>query len=269
LQPQQLSQITISSSHSQQVTTTIVSPKQPIVFRDNLGNNLFLEMVGIPGGTFSMGSPEGEGYKNEKPQHNVTISPFYIGKYPITQAQWQKIASLPKINIDLNPKPSYFQGANLPVEKISWLDAQEFCARLGEYTGKMYRLPSESEWEYACRANTTTPFYFGETINTDVVNHNNKYKQTTDVGEFPPNNFGLYNMHGNVWEWCEDDWQENYLNAPTNGDALINRAGESKVIRGGAWLYFAGCCRCSMRNQDLHNARHHYYGFRVLLSLEK
>ena len=265
LQPQQLSQITISSSHSQQVTTTIVSPKQPIVFRDNLGNNLFLEMVGIPGGTFSMGSPEGEGYKNEKPQHNVTISPFYIGKYPITQAQWQKIASLPKINIDLNPKPSHFQSANLPVEKISWLDAQEFCARLGEHTGKMYRLPSESEWEYACRAKTTTPFYFGETINTDVVNHNKKYKQTTDVGEFPPNNFGLYNMHGNVWEWCEDSWHRDYTNAPNDGSAWTGNDSK-RILRGGSWLQEAGNCRCAYRNYIVAGGSNYGSGFRVACS---
>ena len=265
LQTGKIPQIALSPNYPRQVTTTIVSPKQPIVFRDNLGNNLFLEMVGIPGGTFSMGSPEGEGYKNEKPQHNVTISAFYMGKYPITQEQWQKIASLPKINIDLNPKPSYFQGANLPVEKISWLDAQEFCARLGEHTGKMYRLPSESEWEYACRGNTTTPYYFGETITTDVVNHHNKYGQTTDVGGFPPNNFGLYNMHGNVWEWCEDSWHKDYTNAPNDGSVWIGDDNKH-ILRGGSWLQDPGNCRSAYRNYIAAGGSNHGSGFRVACS---
>jgi hypothetical protein len=123
-----------------------------------------LDMVVIPGGTFMMGSSEGEGRDSEKPQHEVTVQPFFMGKYPVTQAQWQAVASLPQVNRELKPDPSRFKGENRPVERVSWYDAKEFCDRLSRYTGKPYRLPSEAEWEYACRAGTTTPFHFGETI---------------------------------------------------------------------------------------------------------
>ena len=239
-------------------------------FTEDLGNGVMLEMVEIPSGTFYMGSPKNEAGRtnSEGPRHQVTVKSFFIAKYPLTQAQYQSI---------MGYNPSHFKGDNRPVEKVSWDDAVEFCQRLSQNTGKNYKLPSEAQWEYACRAGTMTPFYFGQSITPNLVNYDGNYsyaaaqkgeyrQQTTDVGTFPPNAFGLYDMHGNVWEWCEDDWEENYINASKEGDALINRAGESKVVRGGAWLYFAGCCRCSMRNQGLYNARHHYYGFRVLLS---
>ncbi|MFM6255219.1 MAG: formylglycine-generating enzyme family protein, partial [Dolichospermum sp.] len=134
---------------------------------------LKLEMVLIPGGTFIMGSPEGEkgSINSERPQHQVTISPFSMGKYPVTQKQWRAVAALEKVNIDLASYPSYFvdfEGDNRPVEQVSWHDAIEFCARLSNYTKKLYRLPSEAEWEYACRAGATTPFHFGEIISTDL-----------------------------------------------------------------------------------------------------
>ncbi len=159
-----------------------------------------IEMVYIPGGTFMMGSSEeDEGEKNEKPQHKVTIHPFYMGKYPVTQAQWQAI---------MGDNASYFKGKNKPVEKVSWNNAVAFCQKLSVLTNKTYRLPSEAEWEYACRAETTTPFYFCETITSDLANYYGKktyasepkgfYREkTTDVGEFPPNAFGLYDMFGN------------------------------------------------------------------------
>ncbi|MBE9218608.1 bifunctional serine/threonine-protein kinase/formylglycine-generating enzyme family protein [Dolichospermum flos-aquae] len=242
-------------------------------FVEDLGNGVMLEMVEIPSGTFYMGSPENEAGRtnSEGPRHQVAVKSFFIAKYPLTQAQYQSI---------IGNNPAHFKGDNRPVERVSWDDAVAFCQKLSENTGKNYKLPSETQWEYACRAGTTTPFYFGQSITPNLVNYDGNYsyaaaqkgeyrQQTTDVGTFPPNAFGLYDMHGNVWEWCEDDWEENYINAPINGDALINPVGEYKVLRGGAWLYFAGCCRCSMRNQGLYNARHHYYGFRVLLSSEK
>ncbi|MFM6265704.1 MAG: SUMF1/EgtB/PvdO family nonheme iron enzyme, partial [Dolichospermum sp.] len=134
-------------------------------FSEDLGDGVILEMVAIPGGTFKMGSPENEeGYhSSESPQHQVTVPPFFIGKYPVTQKQWRAVAALGKVNIDLISDPSYFKGDNLPVESVSWNDAQEFCARVSRMANKTYRLPSEAEWEYACRGGTTTPFYCGET----------------------------------------------------------------------------------------------------------
>ncbi|TAF68873.1 MAG: tetratricopeptide repeat protein, partial [Oscillatoriales cyanobacterium] len=161
----------------------------------DLGNDVNLEMVYIPGGSFQMGSSENS---SEQPVHPVTVQPFYLGKYPITQAQWEAV---------MGNNPSDFKGAKRPVENVSWDEAVEFCRKLTQKTGKTYRLPSEAEWEYACRAGTTTPFYFGDTITPDLVNYNGNYpygaapkglyrQQTTDVGSFPPNSFGLYDMHG-------------------------------------------------------------------------
>ena len=251
--------------------------QQAEYFTEDLGDGIILDMVSIPGGTFSMGSPasEADRYDNESPQHWVTVSAFYMGKYVVTQAQWKAVASLAKVNQDLNPDPSDFKGANRPVEQVNWEDAIEFCARLSKKTGKKYRLPSEAEWEYACRAGTSTPFHFGETITPDLVNYdgNNPYasapkgkyrEQTTDVGSFPPNAFGLYDMHGNVWEWCQDVWHENYAGAPTDGSAW-EKGGDSecRVLRGGSWNLDAGYCRCAARDWFLPGSRWGYYGFRV------
>ncbi|NEO64399.1 MAG: formylglycine-generating enzyme family protein, partial [Moorea sp. SIO4G2] len=202
-------------------------------FAEDLGNGITLDMVAIPDGTFMMGSPETEkGHKkNESPQHQVTVKSFFMGKYPVTQAQWQSVAALPQVNRKLDPNPSRFNGKHRPVERVSWYDAVEFCERLSQYTKRPYRLPSEAEWEYACRAGTTTPFHFGETITTYLANYDGNYdytysfgskgksvQETTPVGSFGVgNDFGLYDMHGNVWEWCADHWHDNYIGAPTDG----------------------------------------------------
>jgi formylglycine-generating enzyme required for sulfatase activity len=261
----------VSPNSFQQVLQFISPPPKPPVYpnqNENLGNGVVLEMVAIPGGKFFMGSPEGEGNDREKPQHQVTVSPFYMGKYPVTQAQWERVAFLPKVNINLHPKPSCFKGANLPVERVSWHDAQEFCARLSKTTGKLYRLPSEAEWEYACRANTTTRYYFGDTITTDLVNHNGKYGQTTDVGKFPPNAFGLYDMHGNVWEWCEDGWHENYINAPiwpNNSNPWISK-NNKRLLRGGSWNFSLVACRSAYRDGYEPDIRYNNGGFRLVVS---
>jgi formylglycine-generating enzyme required for sulfatase activity len=258
----------VSPNPFQQVLQFISPPLKPPVYpnqNENLGYGVILEMVAIPGGKFLMGSPEGEGNYDEKPQHQVTVSPFYTGKYPVTQAQWERVAFLPKVNINLHPKPSCFKGANLPVERVSWHDVKEFCARLSKVTGKVYRLPSESEWEYACRAGTKTTYYFGDTITNILVNYNGKYRQTTDVGKFPPNTFCLYDMHGNVWEWCEDGWYEYKNNLPINGSAWINR-GNIKMTRGGAWLTNAENCSCAYRNKEFFDKTSSDLGFRVVCS---
>ena len=226
-------------------------------------------MVEIPGGTFIMGSPASEAERrlNESPQHQVTVPSFYMGKYELTQAQYQAI---------MGTNPAYFKGHNRPVEQVSWNNAVEFCKKLSQKTGKNYRLPSEAEWEYACRAGTTTPFYFGESITPDLVNYDGNYayasapkgqyrQQTTDVGTFPPNAFGLYDMHGNVWEWCEDDWRENYINAPINGSALISGS-NTKLLRGGSWIINPENCRSAFRGSYSLGYYYYYFGFRVVCS---
>jgi formylglycine-generating enzyme required for sulfatase activity len=247
---------------------------------EDLANDTQLEMMLIPGGTFIMGSPESEEgrYSDESPQHEVTIEPFFMGKYQVTQEQWRFVAQLPQVNRELEQDPSYFKGDNRPVEQVSWEDAVEFCDRLSQYTGRTYRLPSEAEWEYACRAGTKTPFHFGDNITTDLVNYDGTYpyksapkgkyrEQTTDVGTFPPNAFGLYDMHGNLDEWCLDDWHENYIDAPTDGSAWNSQSGSNtKLLRGGSWLYDAGFCRSAFRDRNLRGIRGNFYGFRVVCS---
>ncbi|MBH8555992.1 SUMF1/EgtB/PvdO family nonheme iron enzyme [Nostocaceae cyanobacterium CENA357] len=262
-------------------------------FTEDLGNGVVLDMVAIPGGKFIMGSPENEPERSddESPQHTVTIQPFFMGKFPVTQAQWATVATFDKVNIDLQPDPSNFKGANRPVECVSWDDAVEFCARLSKKTGKIYRLPSEAEWEYACRAGTTTPFYFGETITTDLANYRGTdwdYKgttylgnydqgpkgeyreQTTDVGTFPANPFGLFDMHGSIWEWCQDEWHENYNNAPADGSAwLSDDNNQSRCLRGGSWLINPGNCRSAYRDNDINLRNNHFlnFGFRVVCAV--
>ncbi|MFM6859418.1 MAG: formylglycine-generating enzyme family protein [Dolichospermum sp.] len=241
--------------------------------------NLELEMIAIPGGTFVMGSLEGEeeSRSEEKPQHQVTIKPFLMGEYPITQAQCQAVAALPQVNQELKPNPSRFKGAKRPVERVSWHDAVEFCARLSNHSQRPYRLPSEAEWEYACRAGTITPFHFGETITTELANYNgnNTYgdgpkgvyrEETTEVGSFKiANEFGLYDMHGNVWEWCQDDWHNNYEGAPTDGSAWIsNNTKSDKLLRGGSWFHSPGSCRSAFRFYLAAGFGIYDYGFRVV-----
>ncbi len=245
---------------------------QAVFFTEDLGQGVMLEIVSIPGGTFLMGSPENEVKRrdNESPQHEVTLPPFCMSKYPITQDQYQAI---------MGENPSHFQGRNRPVECVSWYDATEFCQKLSQKTGKTYRLPSESQWEYACRAGTTTPFYFGETITTDLVNYNGNYtygkapkgkyrEQTTNVGSFPPNVFGLYDMHGNVWELCADDWHNNYEGAPTDGSAWLELNDEKKLyalLRGGSWFFLPDICRSAFRFNYIGRDNYSYnISFRVV-----
>ncbi|WP_231516863.1 formylglycine-generating enzyme family protein, partial [Planktothrix paucivesiculata] len=240
-------------------------------FKEDLGNNISLEMVSIPGGNFMMGSAQNEAHagRNEDPQHQVNIAAFSMAKYPITQAQWQAI---------MGNNPSNFKGANRPVQNVNWYSAQEFCQRLSQKTGKTYRLPSEAEWEYACRAQTTSPFHFGETITADLANYNtisSSYpyepkgtyrQQTTDVGSFPPNAFGLYDMHGNVWEWCDDPWHKDYEGAPTDGSVWESGGNIEVVKRGGSWHDGPRRCHSASRyiDQPTHGSTN--VGFRVVSS---
>jgi formylglycine-generating enzyme required for sulfatase activity/tRNA A-37 threonylcarbamoyl transferase component Bud32 len=248
--------------------------RQAQFFSENLGGSAMLDMVAIPGDHFVMGSPSTEAGRsnNEGPQRTVNISPFFMGKYPVTQAQYQAL---------MGNNPSHFKGffksKQLPVEQVSWDEAVKFCRKLSEKIGKTYRLPSEAEWEYACRAGTTTPFYFGETITPDLVNYDGNYpygaapkglyrKQTTDVGSFGPNPFGLYDMHGNVWEWCSDKWHDNYSGAPTDGSSWETGTDNNRVQRGGSWDNDAVHCRSANRGRNwaVHRSRH--LGFRVAVA---
>jgi formylglycine-generating enzyme required for sulfatase activity/phage replication-related protein YjqB (UPF0714/DUF867 family) len=249
-------------------------------FVELLAENLLLEMIFLPAGTFLMGSQNNEPERllNEFPQHDVTVQSFFMGRYPITQAQWCFVASLPQVHRELAPEPSNFRGPNRPVEQISWYDAVEFCDRISSHTGRQYRLPTEAEWEYACRAGTTTPFHFGETLTADLANYNatriygagpkGEYRlQTIDVGSFPANAFGLCDMHGNVLEWCQDHWHTNYKGAPTDGSAWLTEDEQAhRVRRGGSWLSFPKDCRSAYRDWLGSDSRSGHLGFRVCCS---
>lgn len=231
-----------------------------------------LEMVAIPGGGFLMGSTDdnAEAYNREKPQHQVTVAPFFMSKYPITQAQWMAIVRWAGEKTDLKVDPALFKGMNRPVERVSWYDAKKFCQLLSSYTGRKYRLPTEAEWEYACRAETTTAYCFGETLTSELANYEKNVGETTPVDQFYPNPFGLYDMHGNVYEWCLDHWHENYNGAPTDGTAWLT-SDESlfRVLRGGSWIDFPWDCRSAFRYISIPDARIIYSGFRVMCEAQR
>lgn len=275
--------------------------KEARVFAEDLGNGVKLEMVEIPAGTFKMGindieaqSVAGEFKKydvrplqispaQETPQHDVTIPSLYVGKFEITQAQWKAVVSqVPAINRDLPDNPSYFKGDDLPVEGVSWRYAMEFCDRLYRLTGRRYRLPSEAEWEYACRANTATPFSFGKNIQPEIVNYDGNYPfgaapkglyrgQTIPVGSIGvANAFGLYDMSGNVWEWCLDLWHKDYKgNPPIDNQPWYQDGVEQyRVVRGGSWWWMALGARSTYRidrEETETSDPKHNHGFRVVL----
>ncbi len=260
-------------------------------------------MVEIPGGSFLMGTTAEdtrviaqrsgraiekdlkdrlpERLQWETPQHPVNVSAFYMSKYEITQAQWSAVAKLPKVKKDLPSDPSYFKGSARPVELVSWEDAMEFCARLSRATGRKYRLPTEAEWEYACRAGSKAAFHFGDTMTSAWANYDGESpygsgpkgdsrQQTAPVGSLGlANAFGLYDMHGNVWEWCLDTWHENYKAAPVDGRSWEKQDTDHiKVIRGGAWNSYAGECRSSARNRITLAFKLNGIGFRVVAEMD-
>ena len=301
-----------------------------IAFREFLTDEIELEMVAIPGGEFMMGSPESEydsaeptlreRCEDETPQHLVTIQPFFMGKYPVTEAQWHAIAdTLPvERELDLNspdmlpmtgrlavnsggvkdnlPVEEVYLGkaTNLPVTTMFWEEAIEFCQRLSRDTGRNYRLPTEAEWEYACRAGTSTPFSFGQTITTDLANYrgtdsgkaderwffSGSYDRgpkgifrddITPIDAFPPNAFGLYDMHGNVSEWCLDRWHGGYQGAPADGSAWISDGYDDVVMRGGSFDTFPARCRCASRHLQTSEryGRLATNGFRVVCEMPR
>jgi uncharacterized protein (TIGR02996 family) len=227
----------------------------------------------IPPGSFLMGSNHPEGTDDEKPVHRVTLTKgFFLGIHPVTQAQWKAVTG---------STPAYFQGKNRPVEQVSWDDCQEFCQKLsGHLKGHgTVGLPSEAEWEYACRAGTTTEFHFGDVITTDLANYNGKYTwngspkgksraETTDVGSFRANPWGLYDMHGNVWEWCQD-WFRPYPEAnQIDSEQSTEQSDEYHVLRGGSWINAPGDCRAACRYRYVPGFRRNIYGCRVCFRLD-
>jgi len=215
-----------------------------------------------------MGSPPGLGYLDEHPQHSVSIAPFLIGRSPITQAHWQAVMrQLP---------PCRFRGPDRPVENVTWRAAAAFCLKLSRQAGRPFALPSEAQWEYACRAGTISPFAYGPTITTDLVNYAGQHTyadgpagiyrhETTAPGQFPPNAFGLYDMHGNVWEWCADPWHDSYLGAPTDGRAWETGGDLThRIMRGGSWHDVPDSCRSAVRSKFPETEGDDYIGFRVV-----
>jgi len=251
----------------------------------DLGNSVKMRLVLIPAGKFMMGSPATEAGRSseEGPQHEVTISkPFYMGVFEVTQEQYEQVMGV---------NPSYFKGAKNPVECVSWDGAVEFCKKLSARTGKKVTLPTEAQWEYACRACTTTAFHTGDALNPGQANaaipsnpgvwdtimawvgkflpQKAKTIPTTPAGSFPPNGFGLYDMHGNVLEWCSDwyDWyDDSYANAK-NQDPTGPDSGTNRVLRGGGWSYNPQLCRSAGRNGSAPDGRDLHVGFRVAVDL--
>jgi formylglycine-generating enzyme required for sulfatase activity len=219
-------------------------------------NSIGMKFTLIPAGEFYMGSEESAA----EPVHKVKINnPFYLGTYPVTQTEWKAI---------MGDEPSLFKGDDLPVEQVSWVDVQEFIKKLNEKEGtEKYRLPSEAEWEYACRAGTTTGYSFGDDeskLGNYAWYDDNSEDETHPVGQKKPNPWGLYDMHGNVWEWVQDRWHDSYDGAPTDGGAWEVGYGANRVIRGGRWYDDGGACPSASR--DLYGPRDcgDNLGFRLL-----
>jgi len=215
-------------------------------------------MHAIPGGEYLMGSPDQRGYAEEYQQHRVTLSPFYIGKYPITQSQWRAV---------MRTNPSHFIGANHPVDSVTWDEAIEFCRRLSYATNRIYRLPTEAEWEFACRAATFTQFNYGdeeELLSQYAWSLANSGNHTHPVGEKKPNGWGLYDMHGNVWEWCQDWYAADYYHHSPNVNPPGPSNGLSRVLRGGSWYSLPNYCRSAGRSNHQPDLRDPLVGFRVV-----
>lgn len=245
-------------------------PRDPIkrgdkAFRDNLSNGIYMEMVKIPSGKFMLGSPLNEiGRRdNESPLVEVNVPAFYIAKFVVTQEQWLVIMG--------NNPANFRESLQAPMENISWLEAQDFCRRLAKRSpyAYLYRLPSEAEWEYACRAGTDTAYHFGDSP-APLADYawfvDNSNKRSQPIGQKVPNPWGLYEMHGGVWEWCEDAWHDNFQGAPADGSAWIDGNSGRRVRRGGSWSNEAKLCRSASRDWHWQGDRYNDIGFRVAIS---
>lgn len=228
------------------------------------------EMVVLPPGEFLMGSKDGEGDDDERPQHKVTIrQAFAVGKYPVTFAEWD--AAVAQGGVSHKPRDQGWGRGRRPVIDVSWDDAQAYVKWLAQKTAQPYRLLSEAEWEYACRAGTETADSFGDSITKAQAafweRGLDSAGKTVEVGSFPANRFGLHDMHGNVWEWCQDCWNDNYRGAPSDGSAWTASDRSRRVLRGGSWLDFAQDLRAANRDRNYPDDRVSYLGFRLARTL--
>lgn len=248
----------------------LVSGVQPCIPRKTLTlpGGVAMKFAYVPPGSFLMG---GTVKDSEKPVHKVTLTKgFYLGVHPVTQEQWRAV---------MGNAPSHFKGAKRPVESVSWDDCQVFCEKFSgsQESGLKVGLPTEAEWEWACRAGTTTEYLYGDVINTDLVNYNGNYswngspegkyrEATTEVGSFPCNGWGLCDLHGNVWEWCWD-WYGEYT-AKDQTDPITQARGQNRVLRGGSWYDAPQFCRAADRGKFGPTARNGYFGLRVCFRME-
>ncbi len=277
------------------VAKTITNSAAAVAVAKTITNSIGMKLTYIAPGKFQMGSPKSEqdhvrkkfgdaagDWASQEKQHEVEITKgFYLGAYAVTQEEYETV---------MGKNPSWFSadgggkdkvaGINtirFPVERVNWDEAKEFCRKLSAKEGKTYRLPTEAEWEYACRAGTATPFHFGETITTDQVNYDGNYpygdgakgayrERTMKVGSFAPNAWGLYDMHGNVWQWCEDWHEKDYYNNSPRVNPLNTKEGSARVVRGGCWGRNAWGCRSAFRDRHVPSRRSSLLGFRVALS---
>jgi eukaryotic-like serine/threonine-protein kinase len=234
----------------------------------SIGKDVKIEMIWLESGEFVMGSPDSETGRtaDEGPSTRVYLSGFWMSRTPVTQAQYQAV---------INHNPSRFKGSNRPVEQVSWFDAMEFCQSLSQMTGQTFTLPTEAQWEYACRAGSTTPFAFGECLDTDDANYDgenplgecnqgNFLRATWPVDSGRANDWGLKDMHGNVWEWCLDWYDETYYAIRPTANPSGPEAGTWRVLRGGSFNAPAQACRSANRGYSDPES-HIYIGFRIVL----
>lgn len=238
------------------------------VCSEPLSPGLALALVQAPEGAFQMGSRPGLGYDDERPQRRVQVRAFWMGRSPVTQAQWRVVMGRAR---------GRFEGEDRPVETVDWRSAKEFCKRLSARTGRDYRLPSEAQWEYACRAGSAAPFACGDTLTTDLANFNGDFSYsagprgvyrhtTTASGLFSPNAFGLFDMHGNVWEWCEDMWHADYAGAPADDRPWTHDGlAPYRAARGGSWHDTPDVCRSAARLMLPETEGDEFTGFRVVM----
>ncbi len=246
-----------------------------------LVNSIGMNLVLIPKGVFMMGSPDDEGEDDEHPRHEVEITrPFFMGSYQLTQEEYQRV---------MGKNPSYFCATgggkdgvkkldtkHLPVETVSWEEAMAFCETLSKLpeekkAGRVYRLPTEAEWEYSCRGGVASysPYHFGATLSPKQANfHDSKLSRPCPVGSYPANGFGLFDMHGNIWEWCLDWYDDSYSQEDAKRDSQGPESGECRVLRGGSWGSLGYYCRAADRNGFAPGDRHYYFGFRVCCLLD-